>query len=153
MIARVARLTPRLVGACAHRLPAPLASAPAPLARPTAALLRAARPLSSTAERVLAIADEDAYNEALASSKGLSVVYFTAAWCGPCQMIKPIYQQMAEDFPAATFLKVDVDECPDIAAEAGIQAMPTFKFLKEGKVLDTLVGADPKKLLTYVTSQ
>ena len=135
------RLAPRLA-------PAARAAAASRLSAPGLAQ----RSLSSTAKRELEITDEQEYDDALASSKGLAVVYFTAAWCGPCQMIKPIYQQMAEDFPAATFLKVDVDECPDIAAEAGVQAMPTFKFLKEGKVLDTLVGADPKKLLTYVTS-
>lgn len=116
------------------------------------ATVLAQRSLSSNAKRVLEITDEQEYDAALSSSKGLAVVYFTASWCGPCQKIKPIYEQLAEDNPTGTFLKVDVDECADIAARAEVRAMPTFQFVKEGKLLDTLVGADPGKLLEYVTT-
>ena len=100
---------------------------------------------------MLEIADEAAYDDAVAS-KGLCVVYFTATWCGPCQVIKPVYEQLAEDHPSSTFVKVDVDEWPDIAAGAEVRAMPTFHFLVDGKLADKLVGADPKKLLEYITA-
>ena len=136
------RLAPRLAPAARAAASSRVSSAPG----------LAQRSLSSTAKRVLEITDEQEYDDALASSKGLAVVYFTAAWCGPCQMIKPIYEQLADDNPESTFLKVDVDECADVAARAEVRAMPTFQFVKEGKLLDTLVGADPGKLLQYITN-
>ena len=116
--------------------PNPLAS-PAPLRLP---LATRSLSLSSKGAGVIEITDETEYDQALAS-KGLCVVYFTASWysaathshahsprslaaslhrCGPCQKIKPIYDQLAEDFPEATFLKVDVDECAEIAAAAEV---------------------------------
>merc|ERR1712194_76590 len=106
---------------------------------------------SAKGASVVEIADNEQYEKAL-TAKGLCVVYFTAAWCGPCQKIKPIYEQLAEDHPVGTFIKVDVDECAEIAAAAKVRAMPTFKFYKGGKLLDELVGADPSKLLQQVTA-
>ena len=62
---------------------------------------------------------------------------------------------MATDFPETTFIKVDVDECAEIAAGAEVRAIPTFHFMKEGKLAgpkseSELVGADPAQLLAYV---
>ena len=58
-------------------------------------------------------------------------------------MISPIYEELAANAGAGTtFLKVDVDDQPEIAAAAGVSAMPTFKFFKAGALLDTIVGAD-----------
>ena len=83
---------------------------------------------------------------AQASDKG-SVVYFTASWCGPCKMISPIFDEVASAHPpGATFLKVDVDDMPDVAAAAQISAMPTFQFYKSGQLLEQIVGADVEKL-------
>ena len=85
----------------------------------------------------------------------LVVVDFTATWCGPCQMIAPAYAKMAEEFSDCVFIKVDVDECADIAAGAEVRAMPTFHFMKDGKLAgpkseSELVGADPAQLLAYI---
>jgi len=86
------------------------------------------------------------------SGEGLSVVYFTATWCGPCKMISPIYEALSKDYTAATFLKVDVDDQPDVAAMANVTAMPTFQFYKAGQKVDQIVGADADKLKTYLKS-
>ncbi|OIW15598.1 hypothetical protein TanjilG_08174 [Lupinus angustifolius] len=84
-------------------------------------------------------------------SQKLIVVDFTASWCGPCRFIAPILAEIAKNTPAVTFLKVDVDELKTVAEEWGIQAMPTFLFLKEGKIVDTVVGAKKEELqLTIV---
>ena len=111
------------------------------------------KPSTASKKSVIEITSEEEYDEALDTSK-LCVVYFTAVWCGPCQMIKPIYEQMAEDFDDIKFLKVDVDDCADIAGGANVRAMPTFHFMRGGKKLEgetgELVGADPGKLLEYV---
>ena len=63
-------------------------------------------------------------------------------------MISPIFESVAEEHPGVAFLKVDVDDQPDVAAAAEVAAMPTFKFFKAGRLLDTIVGADPEKLAT-----
>merc|ERR1712054_569248 len=63
----------------------------------------------------------------------LTVVDFTASWCGPCQRIAPAFAKLAEEYgETAVFIKVDVDEAEDIAAACGISAMPTFQFYKSG---------------------
>ncbi|WOL08895.1 thioredoxin H1 [Canna indica] len=83
-------------------------------------------------------------------SKKLVVVDFTASWCGPCRMIAPIFTELAKKFTNVSFLKVDVDELKDVAQEFDIEAMPTFVFLKEGNIVDKLIGANkddlPKKI-------
>merc|ERR1712167_283408 len=62
----------------------------------------------------------------------LVVVDFTATWCGPCQMIAPLFGELAEKNPDVVFVKVDVDENQETAAACGINCMPTFQFYKNG---------------------
>lgn len=70
--------------------------------------------------------------------------------CGPCKMIKPIYEQMAKDYPGVAFGKVDVDDNPDAAMKHQISAVPTFiSFLGETSV-NQFSGADPNQLKTIV---
>ncbi|KAJ6794776.1 thioredoxin H1 [Iris pallida] len=80
----------------------------------------------------------------------LVVVDFTATWCGPCRMMAPIFAELAKKFADVVFLKVDVDELKDVATEWEIEAMPTFLFVKDGKIVDKIVGARkddlPKKI-------
>ncbi|KAL1810173.1 hypothetical protein ACET3Z_027163 [Daucus carota] len=74
-------------------------------------------------------------------SKKLIVVDFTASWCGPCRIMAPFLAELAKKLPSVTFLKVDVDELKSVAADWAVEAMPTFMFLKEGKIVDKVVGA------------
>ncbi|CAO3664508.1 hypothetical protein G6F70_006645 [Rhizopus microsporus] len=69
------------------------------------------------------------------------IVDFTATWCGPCRMVKPIIHKLAEQHTEILFLVVDVDERADIASEYGIRAMPTVMFFKNGEKVDEIVGA------------
>ncbi|OXU18787.1 thioredoxin-like protein 1 [Nasonia vitripennis] len=76
----------------------------------------------------------------------LVVVDFTATWCGPCQRIAPVFEQLSTKYPNAVFLKVDVDKCAETAAGQGVSAMPTFIFYRNKIKLDSCQGADPAGL-------
>ncbi|RAL52544.1 unnamed protein product [Cuscuta campestris] len=91
----------------------------------------------------------DAWNLQLQNgndSKKLIVVDFTASWCAPCRFIAPFLAELAKKLPDVVFLKVDVDELSDVARDWAIEAMPTFMFIKEGSIVDKVVGAKKEEL-------
>ena len=81
----------------------------------------------------------------------LVVLDFTATWCGPCQRIAPAFDAMAKEMPHVRFLKVDVDELGELAAEMGVTSMPTFLFFRNGESIAQLRGADEGRLRALVT--
>ncbi|TYH76051.1 hypothetical protein ES332_D04G059100v1 [Gossypium tomentosum] len=76
----------------------------------------------------------------------LMVIDFSASWCGPCKFMEPVLNGMAAKFTEVQFVKLDVDELPDVAQEFGVQGMPTFVLLKKGKEVDRVVGAQKNDL-------
>ncbi|XP_057335289.1 thioredoxin-2 [Microplitis mediator] len=76
----------------------------------------------------------------------LLVVDFHATWCGPCKVIGPKFEELATIHEDVIFVKVDVDECEEIATVYEVSSMPTFKFFKKGKPVETIVGASEAKL-------
>ncbi|QCD85459.1 suppressor of tumorigenicity protein 13 [Vigna unguiculata] len=83
---------------------------------------------------------------AASKTSRLAILYFTATWCGPCRFISPIYTSLAEKHPKVVFLKIDIDEARDVAASWNISSVPTFFFVKNGKEVDSVVGADKSTL-------
>ncbi|PWA90624.1 thioredoxin H-type 1 [Artemisia annua] len=92
------------------------------------------------------VAEWKAQKEKLDASGKLGVVDFTASWCGPCRVIAPVFEELAKKFSGVVFLKVDVDELKSVAEEFKVEAMPTFVFLKNGKEVDRMVGANKDEL-------
>lgn len=74
---------------------------------------------------------------------GAVVIDFFATWCGPCKRIAPVFESLAEKLSSRiVFLKVDVDEAPELLDLYDVSVMPTFLFLKDGKLVRRVEGAD-----------
>lgn len=82
------------------------------------------------------------------------LVDFWASWCGPCRMIAPFIEQIAEAYAGkALVCKVNVDECQDIAVRFGVSSIPTVLVFKNGELVDRAVGARPKKAFEQMLDQ
>ena len=77
------------------------------------------------------------------------LVDFWAEWCGPCQMVAPIVEQLAEDYgdDGLKVGKLDVDQNPDVTVRFAVRSIPSVLFFKDGKHVDTVVGAAPRPAL------
>jgi thioredoxin 1 len=91
------------------------------------------------------------FKEAL-NHDGLVVVDFFATWCGPCKMIAPLLEKFSVEYPSAKFIKVDVDELSTVAQEYEVSSMPTLLFFKGGKIVQTVVGANPGAIKQAIAS-
>lgn len=87
---------------------------------------------------IIKIHDENQFEQTI--SKGLVIVDFFATWCGPCRMIAPILEQVAEQHENVVVSKVDVDENEDLARQFNIMSIPTILFFKDGMLVNKHIG-------------
>ena len=93
---------------------------------------------------VLHITKDNFEAEVLKSEKPVLLDFF-ATWCGPCRMVGPIIEEIAEEYDDFKVAKLDVDEVPEIAKEYRVISIPTLMVFKGGKVVNQALGAMPKE--------
>ena len=90
------------------------------------------------------------FDETLSGDDGVTVVDFWAPWCGPCRMVGPVIEELAEENPDIRFGKLNTDDNQQMAMRFGIRSIPTIGFFKNGEPVGSVVGAYPKEALQEV---
>ena len=86
------------------------------------------------------------YSEIVNSSNPV-VIDFHATWCGPCKVLSPILEELDNEIEGVEFVKLDVDQHPQIAGQNQVMGVPTVVILKDGEVKDRFVGVQPKEVI------
>src|SRR5687767_10225913 len=103
------------------------------------------RPIEMT--KPTEVTDANFQNE-VEQNDGLTVVDFWATWCGPCRMVAPILDQLAQDYDGKVKItKLDVDANIPTATRFNVRSIPTLLFFKGGKVVDQIIGAVPRSAI------
>ncbi|KGA01165.1 thioredoxin [Cobetia amphilecti] len=86
------------------------------------------------------------YTQEVIESEQPVLVKFWAPWCGPCKMLDPIVESIAEEQGAALkVVAINVDDAPDLAAQNGVRGLPTIALFKDGEKIEALTGVQPKE--------
>lgn len=92
--------------------------------------------------------------DAAVDAAPLAMVDFWADWCGPCKMVAPFVEKIADDYDGkALVAKVNIDEEPELAQRFGVMSIPTLIFLKGGQEIDRKVGVMPPEAFTAVLDE
>lgn len=91
--------------------------------------------------------------ETVVSSNPRVIVDFYADWCGPCKMLGPVFEEVANELTDTVFVKVNVDENPEVTQKFGVTTIPTLISFKDGEKFEQSVGFMPKpNLVKFVTN-
>jgi len=94
------------------------------------------------------VQNDDEFKEYCSKAEGnggAMIIKFSATWCGPCKVMKPVFEDLSKSYQGL-FLSVDVDACPDTAAAYKVSSMPTFLFIDNGFVKAKVIGANANTL-------
>ena len=106
-----------------------------------------------TNENVIHIGSEEAFDKLIAGDTPV-LVDFWATWCGPCRMIAPIVEEIANQYAGKVLVaKVDVDEMGELAQRYRIMNIPTLMLFKQGQLVDKAIGARPKSALEQMLNK
>ena len=94
------------------------------------------------------------FQSEVAESKEKVLIDFWASWCGPCRMVSPIVDEIAEESPAGVKVcKVNVDEQPELAQQFQVMSIPTLLVMKDGKPVASSVGARPEQFIVKMIEE
>ena len=93
---------------------------------------------------VITVTKENFQSEVLESNKTV-LIDFWAEWCGPCRMLSPVVDEIANEKPDVKVCKVNVDNEPELATQFGVMSIPTLVVIKDGEVVNQSVGVQPKE--------
>ena len=97
----------------------------------------------------MAVEINDLNFEELSAKGQLMLVDFGAQWCGPCKAVSPIVDELSDKYGSEAVIgKVDIDENPDLCEKFGIRNIPTILFIRDGEVVDKIVGAVAKEKIS-----
>lgn len=99
---------------------------------------------------VITVTKQNFQSEVLQSDKTV-LIDFWAQWCGPCRMLSPVVDEIANEQTDIKVCKVNIDDEPELATQFGVMSIPTLVVIKDGKVINQSVGVQPKEnILTMV---
>ena len=91
---------------------------------------------------------DDNFEQEIESVQGLAIVDFWAEWCGPCRLVAPIMEEIAVEYAGQVKVgKLDVDSNRKVSQKFGIRSIPSILYFKDGRHVDTIIGAVPKSHL------
>ena len=97
----------------------------------------------------MAVEINDSNFEEVSAKGQLMLVDFGAQWCGPCKAVSPIVDELSDKYGSEAVIgKVDIDESPDLCEKFGIRNIPTILFIRDGEVVDKIVGAVAKEKIS-----
>jgi thioredoxin 1 len=95
----------------------------------------------------------DQFQAEVLDSKDTVLVDFFATWCGPCQAMIPVLEELTPELQAGKkIIKIDIDQAPEIAAKYGVMSIPTFKVFKGGEIVKEALGMQSKEALVEMMS-
>ncbi|MFP4178228.1 MAG: thioredoxin [Acholeplasmataceae bacterium] len=90
--------------------------------------------------------------EQVIGKQGLVVIQYYAVWCGPCQMLKPVLDDLSNDMSDTDFYRIDIDQFREQAIDAGIRSVPTVVLYRDGEEVDRQAGYQPKeRIASWIT--
>ena len=96
----------------------------------------------------------DNFDEVVMQAAQPVLVDFWATWCGPCRMLAPVIEELAEEYDGKlTVGKIDVDECPELASEFGVSSIPMVVLFQNGEPVETMIGYRPKDYYTEIINR